>query len=166
MQVNLKDKYIQILAIFMNTTLPTNGFVVYFHELYKKAYPLFTEIEKFYIYMDALQSETTVCQEILMKMEKLHVTELVRHFSNMTSFEEIILDKSSMIMQKHHDFLKVKASRLTIEDSYEEQHRLTEYSTLVGSTIVNRAEKILDGIRTWCETLIMLAELYESKKRE
>lgn len=153
MQVNLKDKYTQILAIFQNTTLQTNGFVVYFHELYKKAYPLFTEIEKFY--MDALQSETTVCQEILMKMEKLHVTELVRHFSNMTSFEEIFLDKSSMIIQKHNDFLKVKASRLTIEDSYEEQHRLIEYSTLVGSTIVNRAEKILDGIRTWCETLII-----------
>lgn len=160
MQVNLKDKYTQILAIFQKTTLPADGFVFYFHELYREVYPLFTDIEKFYIYMDALQSETTVCQEILMKMEKLHVTELVRHFSNMTSFEEIILDKSSMIMQKRHDFLKVKAS------SFTEEYRLNEYSTLVGTTIVNRAEKILDAIRTWCETLIMLAELYESKKRE
>lgn len=160
MQVNLKDKYTQILAIFQKTTLPADGFVFYFHELYREVYPLLTDIEKFYIYMDALQSETTVCQEILMKMEKLHVTELVRHFSNMTSFEEIILDKSSMIMQKRHDFLKVKAS------SFTEEYRLNEYSTLVGTTIVNRAEKILDAIRTWCETLIMLAELYESKKRE
>jgi hypothetical protein len=153
MQTNLKEKYTQILTIFKGQE-KKGDFHEYFHNLYQMTHSIFTEIEKYYLYKDAVQDESTVCQELLMKMEKIHITELVRHYANMTSYEEVILDKL------------ICYERLLQKNKRSPNHSLTDIKSLTSSSVFHTAERIINNIITWCEMLIMLAEIYETKKRE
>jgi hypothetical protein len=156
MQINLKEKYTQILTIFKDQVkqVKQDELHKYFHSLYQMTHSIFTEIEKYYLYKDAVQDESTVCQELLMKMEKIHVTELVRYYANMTSQEEVILDKL------------ICYERLRQKNDLRFNFKLEEISYLTTSTVLHSSERIINNIFTWCEMLIMLAEIYETKKRE
>jgi predicted protein tyrosine phosphatase len=117
MQVNLKEKYSQILSIFKVPIVPNIEYKDYFHELYQKTHNIFTEIEKYYLYKDAVQDESTICQELLMKMEKIHITELVRHYGNMLSFEENLIEKKIICEKMWFDLNRMKPERVALISS-------------------------------------------------
>ena len=170
MQVNLKEKYTQILTIFKEPIVPNVEYKNYFHELYQKTHNIFTEIEKYYLYKDAVQDESTICQELLMKMEKYHVTELVRHYGNMLSFEENLIEKNIICEKMWLDFNRMKPEQVPAmfqPRQYQlRRDAINKIQKMNFDSMAHSAERTINNIITWCEMIIMLAEIYESKKRE
>jgi hypothetical protein len=137
MEVNIKEKYTEILRIFQEKNKESLEEHEYFHILYRKTHKIFSEVEKYYLYKDAIQDETTVCQEILMKMEKIHVTELVRHYCNMLSFEENMINN------------KITCENLWIkiaEKKYDGRYVIKDIEKLNDISLQHVAERIINNI--------------------